>query len=143
MPLQRHPHWPRKLAGRITSARQIEFAWGTFDCAMWVCDWIRDVTEGRVDPGANYRGKYSTEAQAQAIFGSDLGSFAASVASAIGVVEVQPRYARRGDIVFVDNRTPYGALGVVNLDGRFAACVSQNGVIPVHMHHWKRAWQLG
>ena len=139
--MKRHPQWQRKLAGRITSARQLEFAWGTFDCAMWVCDWIRDVTG--IDPGANYRGKYSTEAEAQAIFGADLGAFAATVATSIGATEVPPRYARRGDIVHVDNGTTYGALGVVNLDARFAMCVSQNGVVPAHMNHWKRAWQIG
>jgi hypothetical protein len=141
--MRRHAKWQRKLAGRISSARQLTFAWGSFDCAMWVCDWIRDMTAGAVDPGANYRGKYSSEAQAIAIFGTDLGAFAATVAASIGAKEVPPHYARRGDVVHVDNGTSYGALGIVNLDARFAMCVSQTGLVPVHMTKWKRAWQVG
>lgn len=146
MLLQRKPKWERTLAGRIASARELTFAWGSFDCAMWVSDWIRDATG--VDPAASYRGKYSTEAEAEAIFGQDLGAFAATIASAIGAAEVHPNYARRGDVVFLDNSTPgnpsaYGALGLVDLDARFAICVSQQGVVRVHRKRWKRAWQIG
>jgi hypothetical protein len=141
MPLKRHPQWQRKLAGMITSARELEFSWGSHDCAMWTCSVVRDVTG--VDPGASFRGKYSTEAGAQAIFGTDLGNFAAGIAASLGMKEVKPNYARRGDIVHVDNGTTYGALGVVDLDARFAACVSQTGVTRIHLSKWKRAWQVG
>ena len=141
MPLKRKPKWERTLAGRVWSARQLTFAWGTFDCAIWACDWIRDATG--FDPAASYRGKYSSEAEAIAIFGTDLGNFAATIASSIGTPEVLPKLARRGDIVFVDNGTQYGCLGVVNLDGRHAACVWQNGLLLVHMKRWKRAWRIG
>jgi hypothetical protein len=93
----------------------------------------------------------------QAIFGSDLGAFATTIASAIGAPEVEPSYARRGDIVFLDNSTPnnpstYGALGIVDLDGRFAICVTTKGVLRVHrvdgdrtnrIARWKRAWLIG
>ena len=141
MALKRKPKWERALAGRIWTARELTFAWGTFDCCTWACDWIRDVTS--VDPMAAYRGKYSTEAGAAAIFGASLGNFAATIATSIGAAEVKPTFARRGDIVFVDNGTQYGCLGVVNLDGRHAACVWQNGLLLVHMNRWKRAWQIG
>jgi cell wall-associated NlpC family hydrolase len=141
MPLKRSQNWPRKLAQLIGSAREVPFQWGQFDCALFCCHWVRELTG--VDPGAAYRGKYSTEAEAQAIFGADLGVFAASIVLPLGAVEVHPNFARRGDIVFVNNGTSYGALGVVSLDGRHASCVSSNGVVNVHMHRWKRAWQVG
>lgn len=141
MPLQRQFHWERTLANRIATARELSFAWGTFDCAIWTCDWIRDACG--VDPAAAYRGKYSTEAQASAIFGADLGNFAATIATSIGAEEVKPSYARRGDVVFVDNGTPAGCLGVVNLDARHAACVWQNGILLVHRRRWRRAWKIG
>ncbi len=151
MPFERLPEWPRKLAQLVTSAREVPFAWGTFDCAMFCCQWIRELTG--TDPGVPYRGKYSTEEEAIAIFssasgGSDLAAFAAGVLTPLGAVEVGVTYARRGDIVFVDNSTvdhpsPYGALGVVALDGRHAVCVSTAGVLHLHMKRWKRAWQIG
>jgi hypothetical protein len=146
MKSRRHPQWQRRLAGRITSARELNFEWGKFDCAMWVCDWIRDVTSGALDPGAAYRGKYSTEAEAIALFTAngvaDLGAFAAQIAATINLVEVGPLYASRGDIVHVDNGTAYGALGIVNLDARYAMCVSAKGVVMMHRNHWKRAWRM-
>jgi hypothetical protein len=149
MPFERLPEWPRKLAQLITSAREgVPFAWGTFDCAMFCCQWIRELTG--TDPGAAYRGKYSTEAEAIAIFGNDLASFAAGVLTPLGAVEVEITYARRGDIVFVDNSTeehpsPYGALAIVDLDGRYAVCVSATGarLMRLHMKRWKRAWRIG
>ena len=130
MPLKRKFQWERALAGRIFSARELAFAWGTFDCAIWTCDWIRDATG--VDPAASYRGKYSSEAEAIAIFGSSLGNFAATIAAQIGAKEVRPTYARRGDVVFVDNATEYGCLGIVNLDGRHAACVAERDAAGAH-----------
>jgi hypothetical protein len=57
--------------------------------------------------------------------------------------EVAPRLARRGDVVFVDNSTAEGALGLVDLSGTCAACVSQDGYRRVPMRRWKRAWRVG
>jgi len=141
LPLKRKFQWERTLANRIWTARELTFAWGKFDCAIWTADWIRDATG--VDPAANYRGKYSDEAGAAAIFGSDLGAFAATIAAQIGAPEVRRTFARRGDIVFVDNGTPAGCLGVVNLCGQRAACVMQKGMTLVRMERWRRAWQIG
>ena len=56
---------------------------------------------------------------------------------------MRPSYARRGDVVLVDNGTEYGCLGVVNLDGQNAACVTDKGIVLVHIKRWKRAWQIG
>lgn len=146
MPFSRLPEWPRKLAQLVASAREVPFAWGTFDCAMFCCQWIRELTG--TDPGAAYRGKYSTEAEAISIFGTDLAAFAAGVIVPLGAIEVEVTYARRGDIVFVDNSSeenpsPYGALAIVDLDGRHSVCVSTKGVARLHMKRWKRAWRIG
>ena len=92
---------------------------------------------------AAHRGKYSDEAGAIAIFGTDLGSFAATIAASFGMQEVPPTMARRGDAVHADNGTEYGCLGVVAMDGRFASCVSTKGHVHVPMHRWKRAWRVG
>ena len=52
-------------------------------------------------------------------------------------------FARRGDLLFIDNDTPQGAIGVVGLDGRFASCASGKGLVLVRLHRWKRAWNVG
>jgi hypothetical protein len=146
MPLQRIQNWPRRLHTLIASSQGIVFQWGQYDCGMFVARWIREVTGGAVDVGAPYRGTYSTEPGADAVFlagYSDLGSFAAAIAAANSMPEVPPTFARRGDIVWVDNGTTYGALGVVGLDGRFAHCMGSQGTVRVHQHRWQRAWQVG
>jgi cell wall-associated NlpC family hydrolase len=141
MALQRSQNWPRKLAQLIESIAQIPFQWGQYDCAMFCAHWCRELVG--VDPGAAYRGTYSTQAGAEAIFSPDLGAFAAGILVPIGAVEVTPTLARRGDIVFVNNGTADGALGVVSLDGRHAVVMSSTGVVGVHMMYWLRAWQIG
>jgi hypothetical protein len=141
--LKRHYDWHVRLDRMLKSARQVDFEWGKFDCAMHLGNCTRCMTVGEVDVAAEHRGKYSDEAGAIAIFGSDLGAFAATIAASFEMEEVKPTFARRGDAVHVDNGTTYGALGIVALDGRFASCVSTKGHVHVPMHRWKRAWRVG
>lgn len=144
--LQRVHDWPERLHRIIASAREVPFQWGRFDCALHVCNCIKAMTGDLVDPGAGYRGTYSTEAGADAIFlagFSNLGDFAASIAATYSMPEVGVNYARRGDLVWVDNGTTYGALAIVGLDGRFATCASSAGLAHVRIQRWRRAWQVG
>jgi len=150
--MERHYQWPRRLHQLISTSQAVTFAWGTYDCGQFAARWIREATG--VDVAVAYRGKYTDEAGAEALFlngGSSpaaLGDFAAAIAAANGMAEVRPvTLARRGDVVWVDNGTPknpstYGALGVVSLDGRHAVCMSAIGLKRVHMHRWRRAWKV-
>jgi hypothetical protein len=150
MAMKRHWQWPRRLHQLVESSQAVTFTWGTYDCGQFAARWIREATG--VDVAAAYRGKYKDEAGAEALFLNghpDLGSFAAEIAFANGMVEITPiTYARRGDVVWVDNSTAlnpskYGALGVVSLDGRYAVCMSSTGTKRVHMQRWRRAWRVG
>jgi hypothetical protein len=143
--MQRFNNWPRRLHVLIQSSKAVTFAWGTYDCGQFVGRAIRELTG--VDVAAAYRGQYSDEASAEALFlngHADLGSFAAAIAAANSMPEITPiTFARRGDAVWVDNGTQYGALGVVGLDPRYAVCMSSKGTVQVHMHRWRRAWKVG
>lgn len=102
------------------------------------------MTMGAVDPGASYRGTYSTQLGAEAIFGSNLGDFASTILHGTYLCpEVDVAFARRGDVVFLDNGTADGALGVVWLDARFAVCASSTGLVPARKSTWRRAWKIG
>lgn len=46
------------LPGFLDRAMRTPFAWGTFDCVLWLADW--SVTRLGTDPAAAYRGRYST-----------------------------------------------------------------------------------
>jgi len=144
MTMQRFPDWPRRLHLLVESSKAVTFDWGRYNCGLFVARWIRECTG--VDLSAPYVGKCSDEASAEALFlngHQDLGSFAAAIAAANGMPEVAPTLARRGDVVWVDNLTTYGALGVVNLDARFAVCMSEQGTKRVHLQRWRRAWRVG
>lgn len=143
--MSRHFQWARHLHEHLQKTKASSFAWGTQDCGQFVAQWILLATG--VDVAAAYRRKYADEAAAEALFlngHADLGSFAAAIAAANGMPEVTPvTFAQRGDVVWVDNRTPHGALGVVSLDGRYAVCMSEKGTARVHMQRWRRAWKVG
>lgn len=141
MPLQRLHDWPVRLDRILSTARYVTFEWGQFDCALFVCACIKAMTGA--DPGAPYLRTYANEAGAIAIYGGDLAAFAATKAAALGMPEVPVPYARRGDVVFVDNGTLHGALGIIGLDGRFALCASDTGMVMVRIDRWKRCWQVG
>jgi hypothetical protein len=141
MPLKRVNEWRERLGQILLSAQELEFQWGTFDCALHVCNCIRAVTG--TDPAAQYRGTYSDQAGAEKIYGSSLVSFIATTAASLGCPEVPVTFARRGDVVWIDNGTEQGAIGVVHLDGRFISCASEKGIVLVHMRRWRRAWQIG
>lgn len=141
MPLKRVPDWRFRLGQIIESAQELEFEWGVFDCLLHVSNCIRAITGE--DPAAQYRGTYSDEAGAAAIYGASLQDFVANTAAALECPEVIPTFARRGDVVLLDNKTPQGAIGVVSLDARYASCVSDKGTILVAQHRWKRAWNIG
>lgn len=139
--MKRVANWISLLPAHTGHSRKRGFAWGTRDCALAACDAIKALTG--IDPAENFRGKYSTPEEAAQLIGSDLGAFAARIAAQYGMQEVPPQFARRGDVVFVDNGRPEGGLGIVDLTGARAACASQNGSLLVPMRRWKRAWRVG
>jgi hypothetical protein len=141
MPLKRLPDWRFRLGQMIDSAAELSFAWGTFDCALHVCNCIRAITGS--DPALEYRGKYQDEAGAAALYGSSLETFIEQKAAQLGCEEISVTFAHRGDVVFVDNGTSQGALAVVCGDGRFASCAGEKGLVLVRMERWRRAWKIG
>lgn len=139
--IERHHDWRERLGRAIEEAKDRTFEWGTFDCALHACNCLEAITG--VDPAAKHRGTYSDAAGAAAIHGESLADFAAQICAELDWPEVPPTMAQRGDVVYVDNGTPHGALGVVSLDGRFASCASDKGLVLVRIHRWKRAWKVG
>ena len=55
--MQRLPNWQRRLANTISTAHEVPFEWGKWDCALAACRLIHSITG--VDPAEKYRGTYS------------------------------------------------------------------------------------
>lgn len=142
--MKRYFNWPALLTTGIQAAQKRSFQWGVFDCALAACSLIQVMTG--IDPGQHYRRKYSSEAEAFALIGRDLGAFAAPIAANFEMPEIPPRQARRGDLVLADNGNPGNpshALGIVDLSGRYALFAGSRGLLRLRMRRWKRAWRVG
>ncbi len=74
------------------------FTWGSHDCCLFAADAVIAVTG--VDPAAEWRGRYSSEAEALALQGEGgLEGIVATGLAAFGAMECPVRLAQRGDCV--------------------------------------------
>lgn len=105
--LTRLPDWDRRLARAVDRHVDIPGEWGKADCLLTCADIVEAITG--VDPAADIRGKYKTEAGAARLLRrrgcSDVGEALAALFPTEAVL-----MAQRGD------------LGVVERDGRLTAC---------------------
>lgn len=54
-----------ELSNYLSDAMIRPFEWGTFDCMLFIADWLHIKTG--VDPGATYRGTYNDQREARRI----------------------------------------------------------------------------
>lgn len=109
----KNSRWPSLLAEFIEGRMFKPFAWGVNDCAMFCADWIHTATG--VDPAAEFRGTYSSEAEADAVLARFLGSIEYVVGGILKRHE-SVHFAKRGDIVMFMNHGRR-TLGIVDLHG--------------------------
>jgi hypothetical protein len=83
------------LADYLASMRDREFAYGSFDCALFGADWVKQCTG--VDYAQKLRG-YSSPLEAYRIVRS-YGSIEAMITTLLGREPIAPAQAMRGDIV--------------------------------------------
>lgn len=140
--MKRLDNWQELLNAAIRGAQSQAFQWGVFDCAKWVCDAVRATTG--TDMYAEFRDKYSTRNAAALVIrnfcGGGLAALAEKMANMIGAPEVQVSFARRGDVVLV-NEGKYDSLAIV--DDVYALCAGKTGLVRVPRVHWRRAWKIG
>jgi hypothetical protein len=83
------------LSDYLEEMREREFAFGTFDCALFGADWVKRCTG--IDYAEKLRG-YSSPLEAYRIVKS-FGSMEAMITSLVGREPIAPAFAMRGDIV--------------------------------------------
>jgi hypothetical protein len=152
--LARSEHWQTRAYHQFLLDRaRKHFAWGSQDCALFAADGILAFTG--VDIASDFRGKYSTEAEAfaavQAVCGgTTVADAAAYCASKHNLPEWQyPLMAQRGDLaVFEDPDTtsPGGesrlVAGLIHLNGRHIVAAGELGLKNVPIAAIKRAWHV-
>ena len=133
MALTRKEHWATRSLQQFLLARaKTPFGWGTNDCCLFPADAIEAFTG--VDIADDFRGKYSTEAEAFALIktvtgGTNVADAAAWCASKHGLMEwPQPLFAQRGDLVVIANGGNLIA-GIVHLTGRHVVTMAETGIV--------------
>lgn len=95
--VQRHRDWQSRLAAFVASREGAAFAWGQHDCALFVCDAIKEFTGH--DPAADVRGYKSERGAARVV--KSLGGMRAIGASRFGA-EIHPMQAQVGDVGLIE-----------------------------------------
>ena len=100
--LTRLPNWQSLLSAYLVTAAAEPFAYGRFDCGLFVAGAIDAMTGVDVVPGI--RGEYGNRraafAQVQLLCGaSTMEALASCLTARYGMAEVVPLMAHRGDVV--------------------------------------------
>lgn len=135
--LPRLPDWPERLAALVEARRHAPFQWGVHDCVLWAADAVLACT-GQ-DPAAEWRGRYSTEAEAEAILGGAAGLYGLvrQAEAARGTTQCPNAAAQRGDTALVEHGNTL-MMGVVL--GELIAVPGVDGLVFVPLAAARRAW---
>ena len=133
--MTRLPNWPGLLDRFINENRETPFAYGSFDCCLWVVNCIQVMTG--VDVATEFRGRYKSREEAVGVIGEVTGykSVRKAVEHVTRAQEMAPvpvLNLQRGDVALVKRPRDY-SLGIVALNGRDIIVAAANGLewIPV------------
>lgn len=141
----RREDWVERLDAVFRDAQDKPFAWGDFDCCLFAASCVEAALG--FDPAGDFRGTYSTRAQAFRLlrgrWGGGVGKMMEHMAAAHEWPEVRPLMARRGDVALVMADDGHCALAVVDLSGRAAAFPApRSGLVLVPLTACLRAWRI-
>jgi len=114
------------------------FKWGEHDCCLFVCDWIL-LAAGK-DLASDFRCKYLTKQGAfKQLFKHGFNDVE-SIFKASLKKEINPLYAKRGDIALVEhNDELVGGIVYINQ----VICVGDNGLVYLPFDAIKSVYPLG
>ncbi|MBQ4840044.1 DUF6950 family protein [Pseudoalteromonas luteoviolacea] len=116
-----------KLQTYLDSCENTPFAWGKFDCCLFVADWL--LVRNGVDVAAEFRGRYSTAIGAKRRL-TKLGFCDIQSVFKHHLKPIEINYAQRGDVALVEWD---GELigGIVGLG--YVYCVTNIGLSALEM----------
>lgn len=134
--MSRLPDWEDRLAAFLAERRDMPFAWGSNDCALFATACAAAITGE--DRAASFRGRYDTrEGAALALREIGAGTLVKTMDALFVVKPVG--MAGRGDLVMAR-----GAIGVCI--GRSAMFVGEEGeragLVTVPRSEWQKAWAV-
>jgi len=144
MGLARYPDWQSRLDRFLRERQFAAFQYGRWDCCLFVCDAIREMTG--VDPAAVFRGRYRSRTEARQAIRELTGSrsiraVVECVTASFGMAEIPVRCAQRGDAVLIERSSDY-SLALVALNGREMIAASSRGLWRLPLSQGVRAWRV-
>jgi hypothetical protein len=145
--IQRKQTWQTLLHVFLEARCRQPFAWGSNDCALFAADAVNAITG--TDLGADFRGKYATQAEAEALMQTICGS---ADALALGTylckqagfaLRPSVNFAQRGDVIVLKNSDGSHSLGIVGLNGVHALFVTEGGLRRIRVRNCVSAWKVG
>lgn len=142
--MTRLPDWQTRLDSFLNLHAQDPFAYGSWDCCLFVCDAIREMTG--VDPAQDFRDKYKSRDEAYRLIKAATGAkslqmIVASITTKLKMQEIPMLMAQRGDVVLVKRARDY-SLGLIALNGRELKVCRAQGICSVSLSHATRAWHV-
>ena len=142
--MQRRSDWQQIFDEFLRTNQNRPFAYGKWDCCLFVCDAIIEITG--IDLAAPYRGKYSNLKGALHAISEKLGTasiqaVAENAAAAHHMLEVPVSHAHRGDMVLVGRGRDH-SLGLIALNGRDVIVTSKRGLWRLPLSCAVRAWRV-
>lgn len=143
--LTRRPDWQARLQQYLLRSLSKPFAYGEFDCCLFVADAVEAMTG--TDLAAEFRGKYHSCDEALSLrqaYTRGKGSLRSFVTKALreqGLEEIPFTLAQRGDIVLILRAKDY-SLGVVDLSGREVVAAAEEAFLRLPLNLAVRGWRV-
>jgi hypothetical protein len=119
------------LAVFLGRAARTPFVWGTFDCCLWLADWVLE--RRGVDPAADLRGRYASELGCARLL-KRRGGLPAVVSDCAELARLAPTSAPlAGDVGVILGLTPTGetAVGALCTGPRWSILTVAGGIASV------------
>src|SRR6185312_10890052 len=142
--LRRKHNWQGALDRFLLDHRADRFAYGLWDCCLFVCGAIEVMTG--VDLAATFRGRYYSHAEAVAAIRADvckpsLRALVEKITAAHDMVPVSVLSAQRGDVVIIRRGKRDYSLGLVALSGREVLVVGRRGLLAIPLDRAMKGWR--
>jgi hypothetical protein len=142
--MTRLPDWQVRLNSFLRTHAHDRFVYGSWDCCLWVCDAIREMTG--VDPAEDFRGKYQSRKEAYALIEDAIGATSvqavvANITAKLAMPEIPVRRAQHGDLVLIERPKDY-SLGLIALNWSEIIVCRSRDLSRISLSHALRAWRV-
>jgi hypothetical protein len=142
--MTRLPDWQTRLDSFLNLHAQDPFAYGSWDCCLFVCSAIREMTG--IDPAQDFRDKYRSRDEAYRSIKAATGTksvqaIVLDITAKLQMPEISVPRAQTGDIVLIKRARDY-SLGLIALNWSEVIVSRAQGLCRISLNNATRAWRV-